>query len=185
MAKKIIGISGSLRTGSFNTALLRAAQKCVPSDFSLEIASIKDIPLYNGDEEEANGVPAAVENLKQKIISCDGLLISTPEYNYGIPGVLKNTLDWLTRPPKDIPRVFAQRKIGLIGASPSRLGTAFAQNAWLSTLRILNTHPYFGNTLFVASAHTLFNAAGNLTDEMTKKLLQDYVKGFCEFIDEK
>jgi len=178
----IVAISGSLRKGSFNSALLRAAQQMVPSGFTMHIESITGIPLYNEDEESAHGVPQVVLDLKNQIIAADALLISTPEYNHGIPGVMKNALDWLTRPPEETRKVFCQRKVGLIGASPSRLGTAFSQTAWLPILRYLNTHTYFGNQLFVSSAHTLFDEQGQLTDEMTKKLLGEYMQNFCEFI---
>lgn len=179
---RILAISGSLRKDSFNTALLKAAQAYVPKDYEIEIVSIKEIPLYNGDDEKAHGVPDVVVALKNKIIEANALLISTPEYNHGIPGVLKNALDWLTRPNTDVPLVFGNRKVGLIGASPSRLGTAFAQTAWLPILRYLNVHPYFDKQLFIAAAHTLFNDAGELIDETTKTHLQTYVEGFCEFI---
>ncbi len=180
--KKIIAISGSLRSGSYNTALLHAAAKYLSDDITMEICSIADIPLYNADSEEKNGVPKIVDTLKHKIIDSAALLISTPEYNHGIPGVMKNALDWLTRPPKDIEKVFHQRKVGLIGASPSRLGTAFAQTAWLPILRYLNTHTYFGNQLFVSSASTAFNENGLLVDENTINALIKYMEGFCEFI---
>lgn len=183
--KKIIGISGSLRTGSYNTLLLQAIKENMPDDFSLEIASIKDVPLYNGDDEQSTGIPKSVAMLKEKIAASDALLISTPEYNHGIPGVLKNALDWLTRPSDDVIRIFKKRKIGIIGASPSRLGTAFAQTAWLPILGYLNTHTYFGNQIFVSSAHTLFDKEGRLTDETTKKLLKEYIAGFCDFINGK
>lgn len=180
--KNIISISGSTRKGSYNTALLNAAKSNLPDGFSMEICGIKDIPLYNFDEEVRDGLPLAVKALKAKIIASDALLISTPEYNHGIPGVMKNALDWLTRPPEDAKKVFCQRKVGLIGASPSRLGTAFSQTAWLPILRYLNTHTYFGSQLFIASAHTVFDESGNLADDNAKKALQSYVKGFCEFM---
>jgi len=179
---KIVAISGSLRAGSFNTALLKAAKRCVPADAKMAIASIADIPLYNNDDEILNGIPASVASLKAQIAAADGLLISTPEYNHGIPGVLKNALDWLTRPTEDVQRIFSDRKVGLIGASPSRLGTAFAQTAWLPILRYLNTRTYFGSQLFISSAHTAFNEAGELADTDVKKLLQAYIDGFFEFI---
>ncbi len=182
---KILAISGSLRSGSLNTALLQAAQSCVPAGYEIEIASTNNIPLYNYDDERIRGLPDTVTTLKNKIVASNALLISTPEYNHGIPGVLKNTLDWLTRPPEDIPVVFGKRKVGLIGASPSRLGTAFSQTAWLPILRHLNTHPYFRNQLFVSSSNTAFNEGGELVDKTIRKLLQDYINGFCEFIVEK
>jgi chromate reductase len=103
----IVGISGSLRNGSFNTMLLNAAVKLAPAGTRIEIASIRDIPLYDGDLEAA-GIPAPVQALKEKVIAAQGLLIVTPEYNNSMPGVLKNAIDWLTRPASDVPRVFPQ-----------------------------------------------------------------------------
>ncbi len=179
---KIIALSGSLRKNSYNTALLQIAKTYLPKDCEMEIVSIKDIPLYNQDDEDAHGVPAVVATLKDKIASADGVLISTPEYNYGVSGVLKNAIDWCSRPTKDAPRVFRQRKLGLIGASAGRLGTALSQTALLSTLRYLNMHFYSADPLFIASVYTLFNDKGELTDKTTADLLKKYVDGFVSFI---
>src|SRR5262245_18675269 len=110
----IVGIAGSLRTGSFNGALLRAAREVAPAGTDLAIASIADIPLYDGDAEAAQGIPAAVAALKEQISAADGLLLATPEYNNSVPGVLKNAVDWLSRPPRDIPRVFGDKAVALI-----------------------------------------------------------------------
>lgn len=148
----------------------------------MEIVTINDIPLYNNDDETNDGIPNAVEQLKSTIAESSGLLISTPEYNHGIPGVLKNTLDWLTRPPEDSARVFGQRKIGIIGASPSQFGTTFAQTAWLPILRCLHTHPYFDAELFVSYAHTMFNEQGHITDKTLQERLARYIEGFCHFL---
>src|SRR5262249_39693105 len=120
---KIIGVSGSLRRGSYNTALLRAAVEGIPSGSELKIESIDGIPLYNGDVEAADGVPVRVSDLKNAIAAADGLLIATPEYNNSIPGVLKNAIDWLSRPPADIKRVFGGKPVAVIGASPGGFGT--------------------------------------------------------------
>src|SRR6202165_3051619 len=105
MMTKIVGIAGSLRAASFNAALLRAAAGLMPPGSSLEIASIKGIPLYDGDVEANEGIPQAVAALKEQIAAADGLLLVTPEYNNSMPGVFKNTIDWLSRPASDIPRV--------------------------------------------------------------------------------
>src|SRR3974377_1952896 len=102
----IVGISGSLRRSSLNSALLRAAAALMPEDSRLVVESIAGIPLYNADDEDANGVPAAVARLKEAIAASDGLLLVSPEYNNGIPGVTKNAIDWLSRPPSDAARVF-------------------------------------------------------------------------------
>src|SRR5215510_7465172 len=140
---EIVGLSGSLRESSFNSALLRAATELVPAGARIEVASIRDIPLYDGDVER-DGIPKSVLALKEQVVAGDALLIATPEYNNSIPGVAKNVIDWLSRPVSDIPRVFGRRIVGIIGASPSTRGTALAQIAWLPVLRVLGTRPWFG-----------------------------------------
>jgi NAD(P)H-dependent FMN reductase len=137
MMTKIVGIAGSLRAASFNAALLRTAAGLMPSGASLEIASIKGIPLYDGDVEANEGIPQVVAALKEQIAAADGLLLVTPEYNNAMPGVFKNAIDWLSRPPSDIPRIFGNRPTAVIGASPGGFGTILAQNAWLPVLRTL------------------------------------------------
>jgi chromate reductase len=179
---QIIGISGSLRDKSYNTALLNAIKEGAPGDTQIEIVSIKDIPLYNEDNEKRDGIPEPVTALKEKIARADALLIATPEYNHGIPGVLKNAIDWMTRPTSDVKRIFANRKTAIVGASVSRLGTAFAQTAWLPVLRYLNTHTYFGNQIFVAAAQQVFDADGKLTDDQLKALIHDFITDFVAFI---
>src|SRR5688500_14872867 len=131
----IVGIAGSVRRGSYNAALLRAAVELAPAGTAIEIASIAAIPLYNGDLEAERGVPAEVAALKDRIAAADGLLLVTPEYNNSIPGVFKNAIDWLSRPPKDIARVFGDKPVALIGASTSAGGTRLAQVAWGPVLR--------------------------------------------------
>ena len=111
----IVGICGSLRRGSYNAMLLRAAVELAPEGTSVEAGSIRDIPLYDGDLEAQQGVPAAVQHLKYQIAAADGLLLVTPEYNNSIPGVIKNAIDWLSRPPADIPRVFRGRPVAILG----------------------------------------------------------------------
>src|SRR3954466_11967441 len=120
----IIGIAGSLRMASFNAALLRAAAHAAPAGARLEIASIRDIPLYDEDLEEQRGIPLAVQQLKERIARADGLVLATPEYNESLPGVLKNAIDWLSRPSNDMARVFGDRPVALMGASSGRGGTA-------------------------------------------------------------
>lgn len=178
---KILGISGSLRRQSFNTALLRAAQALVGPDIELDIATLHGVPLYDGDLEQQEGIPQAVRDLKARIIACDGLLLATPEYNNGIPGVFKNAIDWLSRPPADIAQVFGGRPVAVMGASPGGFGTILAQNAWLPVLRTLGVQHWAGGRLMVSRAHQLFNESGEMMDEAAGKQLRDFVQGFAQF----
>jgi len=182
MPKAIIGLSGSLRSASFNTALLRAARELAPDDLKVEIASLRDVPLYDGDLEAASGVPAAVQALKNQIASADGLLLATPEYNASIPGVFKNAIDWLSRPTTDIARVFGDRPVALMGATPGPGGTILAQAAWLQVLRTLGTRPWCGPRMMVSRADTVFDADGRLTDESLQKRMRAFLEGFSRFI---
>lgn len=178
----IIGISGSLRRGSFNTALLRAAVELMPTSSELRIESIEGIPLYNGDIEAAEGIPGRAGELKKTIAASDGLLLATPEYNNSIPGVLKNAVDWLSRPTSDIKVVFGGKPVALMGASPGGFGTILSQNAWLPVLRTLGTKPWFGGRLLVTRAQTVFDEHGKLIDDAIKKQLEQFLHGFVEFV---
>src|SRR5947208_12915353 len=126
---KVLGISGSLRRGSYNSALLRAAQRLMPKEATLEMASIRGIPLHDG-AVETQGIPAAVSQLKQAIVAADGVLLATPEYNNSLPGVLKNAIDWLSRPSSDIKRVFGGKPFAMMGASAGGIGSSRGQSAW-------------------------------------------------------
>ena len=178
----VLGISGSLRIDSYNTALLRTLQHFMPENSVLEIEKLNEIPLYNGDIEVSEGIPEPVNELKERIISFDGLLLATPEYNSSIPGVLKNAIDWLSRPPKDMVRVFGNRPVGIIGASTGSFGTILSQTAWLPILRALGVHPFFGRSLYVSRAAEIFDGSGKLTDDHAIERAQRYVSNFVEFI---
>lgn len=178
---RIVGISGSLRRGSFNTALLRGAAELMPAGSDLAIEGIQDIPLYNGDVELAEGIPKRVAELKKVISDADGLILATPEYNNSIPGVLKNAIDWLSRPPADIKTVFGGKPVALIGASPGGFGTILSQNAWLPVFRTLGTKPWFGGRLLVSRAQNVFDEAGSLKDDGVKRQLEQFLRGFIEF----
>lgn len=177
----IVGIAGSLRQGSHNAALLRAAAEMTPASCKVEIASIREIPLFDGDVEKESGVPAPVKELKERIAAANGLLLVTPEYNHSLPGVLKNAIDWLTRPPADIGRVFRGLPVGLIGATPGRGGTRFSQTAWLPVFRTLGMQPWFGKTLFLSEADTAFDE-GELVDVEVQKRLQEFMTGFVKYV---
>jgi NAD(P)H-dependent FMN reductase len=178
----IVGISGSLRRGSFNAMLLRAAAEIAPPGTTIAIESIRGIPLYDNDVETSTGVPDVVQALKDKIAGADGLLIVTPEYNNSIPGVAKNAIDWLSRPPADIPRVFGNKPVVVMGATTGQNGTLLAQSAWLPVLRTLGTSYWSGGRMLVPGAGKLFDADGRLADEPTRDRLKKFVDGFAAFV---
>jgi chromate reductase len=178
---KLLGISGSLRRGSFNSALLRAGQSVLDEGVELEIATLHGVPLYDGDVEAAEGVPEAVQRLKDRVTACDGLILATPEYNNGIPGVFKNAIDWMSRPAGAAANVFANRPLAIIGASPGGFGTILAQDHWLPTLRALGVRPWFRGRMLVSRANKLFDDSGQLTDEATREQLRRFLHGFAEF----
>ena len=165
---KLIGISGSLRRGSLNTALLRAAAEFVPN--------------YDADVETADGIPERVSALKKAIVAADGLLLATPEYNNSIPGVFKNAVDWLSRPPADIGKVFGGKPVAVLGASPGGFGTVLSQHAWLPVLRTLGTTPWHGGRLLVSRAGSVFDEAGRLASDTTKEQLRQFIEGFVAFV---
>ena len=176
---KILGISGSLRKDSYNTALLHAAQKLLPPGMSLDIADISAIPLYSGDLEQ-NHFPESVLALAEKIRAADGLLIATPEYNYSISGVLKNTIDWLSRISKD--PVFSEKPLAMMGASMGMMGTVRAQYHLRQILVYLNPLVLNKPELFVSLAQNKFDAKLQLTDAPTRELLGQLLVSFQKWI---
>ncbi len=163
----VLGISGSLRQGSYNTMALRAAQKLAPAGMQISIADIASIPLYN-DDVRAAGEPEAVTALKAQVRAADAVLIVTPEFNFSIPGVLKNTLDWMSRPPEP---PFDGKPVALMGASPGPLGTARVQYHLRQVLVYMNTFTVNKPEVFIGNAPAKFNAQGELTDETTAKFI--------------
>jgi chromate reductase, NAD(P)H dehydrogenase (quinone) len=178
---KLLGISGSLRRASYNSALLRAATRLMPQDSTLEVANIRGIPLYDGDVE-AQGIPPAVSQLKEAVVKAAGVLLVTPEYNNSIPGVFKNTIDWLSRPNSDIRRVFGGKPFAVMGASPGGFGTILAQVAWLPVLRTLGTQFWTGGRLQVSRAAVVFDDAGNLRDPAIEEQLKQFLSGYAGFV---
>lgn len=178
----VIGLSGSLRRGSYNAAVLRAAASLMPADSVLRIESIAAIPLYDGDVESASGIPESVAQLKEAIAAADGLLLVTPEYNNSIPGVAKNAIDWLSRPPADIARVFGGKPVALAGASPGGFGTILAQNAWLPVFRTLGADLWPRGRLLISRAASVIDVNGEITDAATRDNLAKFVRGFVAYV---
>lgn len=181
----LIGLSGSLRRDSYNSAVLRAMATVMPSGSELRIATIAGIPLYDGDAEDASGIPESVVRLKDAIAIADGLLLVSPEYNNSISGVAKNAIDWLSRPPADSARVFGGKPVALAGASPGGFGTILAQNAWLPVFRALGADLWSGGRLLVPRAASVIDANGEITDAATREKLTAFVSGFVSYIRER
>jgi chromate reductase, NAD(P)H dehydrogenase (quinone) len=180
---RLVGIAGSLRRDSYNASLLRAAAELAPKETVVEIGNIHAIPLYDGDLERTDGIPEPVRTLKDAIAAADGLLLVSPEYNHSIPGVFKNAIDWLTRPPKDIARVFRDKPVALMGATPGGGGTRMAQLAWLPILRTLGTRAWFGQQLYVPQAGHVFDEDGELVDGGIRERLRSFMEGFSAFVE--
>ncbi|TBN42533.1 NAD(P)H-dependent oxidoreductase [Paracoccus subflavus] len=172
----ILGLSGSLRRASINTGLLRAARDAAPDGVDVVIGDISGVPLYNGDLETAHGTPPAVARLVEQLAQADGLLLATPEYNNGIPGVFKNAIDWMSR--GDGLALFVGKPVAVIGASPGGFGTTQAQSHWWPVLRTLRTRPWWDGRLMVSRAGGLFDADGSLTDDKTRQMVADFIVGF-------
>ncbi|MCK5273579.1 MAG: NAD(P)H-dependent oxidoreductase [Alphaproteobacteria bacterium] len=177
----IIGLSGSLRKGSFNTALLHVAAEVAPAGCTVRAESIRGIPLYDADLE-ASDPPAAVTDLQAKIEAADGLLLVSPEYNQSIPGVFKNAIDWLSSFPLGGDKIFRGLPVGLVGVSAMWSGTLGAQTAWLPVFRRLAMKPYMGATLYVGGARDKFDVGGSLTDSHTREALAGWMAGFADFV---
>ncbi len=165
---RVLGISGSLRKGSFNTAALRTAKEIAPEGLTIEAFDIAPIPLYNEDVNQ-QGFPPAVAELRAKIKAADALLIVTPEYNYSVPGVLKNTIDWVSRPPE---QPFDGKPAAIMSASPAFTGGARAQYHLRQSFVFLNALLLNQPEVFISAAHTKFDAEGKLTDDKTREAIR-------------
>ena len=167
-AINVLGFSGSLRKGSLNTAALKAAAELAPADMKIIVADISDLPLYNEDVRE-QGYPPAVQRVREQVRNADAILFVTPEYNYSIPGVLKNAIDWISRPPE---QPFAGKPAAIMGVSPGAVGTARAQYHLRQVGVFLDLLFLNKPEVMIGSAATRFDAAGNLTDAATREHMQ-------------
>ena len=172
-----LGISGSLRKQSYNTAALRACAQLLPEGVTMELADISGIPLYN-EEIREQGLPAAVQQLREKIAAADALVIATPEYNYSVPGVLKNAIDWASRPPS---QPFDGKPIALLGATPGGLGTARSQYHLRQIFVYLNGQILNKPEVMISAAPTKFDAQGQLTDTATADHMKSMLAALAEW----
>lgn len=172
----IIALSGSLRKNSFNTALLRALQALAPADIKIEIADIGNLPLYNQDAEAS--FPAEAKALKDAIEAADAVIIATPEYNRSIPGVLKNAIDWASRPWGE--NSFAGKPALALGVSVGKIGTAVAQSHLRQILAYLDTRLVGQPEVYIGPAQEVFDAEGNIIDAGTRDLLAKALLALAE-----
>jgi len=178
----LLGISGALRRSSTNTGLLRALQEMVPSHVEMEIATLHGIALFDEDDEAAAGKPQAVKLLDAKIRAADGIVIACPEYNFSVPGVLKNATDWLSRGGSP----FRWKRVGIVGAGGGQfVGTARAQYHLRQNLQALQAITMPRPEVFVNHNEEKFDAAGNLTDAETRKHLAKWCEAFLEWVEKK
>jgi len=175
----VVAFAGSLRRGSCNRALLRETKELAPPTLHITICELDGIPLYN-DDIEAAGAPPGVAQLRRAVRESDALLIATPEYNHGVPGVLKNTIDWLSRPPRE--NALNGKVAAVIGASPGMTGTARGQAQLRQVLGATNTYALLQPEVLVAHAHEKFDADGRLTDQATRDVLAIFLQRFVDLI---
>jgi chromate reductase len=177
---EVAGFAGSLRAASFNRSLLRAAVELAPERMTIVIADIAEIPPYNADVE-AQGDPEPVAAFKRAIGAADGLLIATPEYNLGVPGVTKNAIDWASRPPRK--SVLDGKPVALMGATPGMGGTARGQSQLRQAFVFTNSYAMPQPEVLVRRASELFDAEGRLVDEPTREHLAKFLNAFADWID--
>ena len=175
----IAGIAGSLRRGSFNRSLLAATRELAAPAVVIEILSIADIPLFNQDLE-VSGVPRAVTGLRERVRAADAILIATPEYNHSVPGVLKNVLDWLSRPTRA--SALEGKPAALVGASTGLIGTARAQDHVRQALVFTNSPTLLQPEVLLSKAAEKFDSDGRLTDEATRRVIVEFLEAFKAWI---
>jgi chromate reductase, NAD(P)H dehydrogenase (quinone) len=174
---KILGFVGSLRKGSFNKALLRAAVEVAPEGLEIEVFDLEGIPPYNQDLDLQP--PAKVTEFKTKIRAAEAILIATPEYNYSIPGVLKNAIDWASRPYGD--NAFNDKPVAVMGASVGLIATARAQYHLRQSFVFLNMHALNQPEVMVPFADSKFDEAGRLTDDAVRQRIRELLSGLREW----
>lgn len=181
--KNVLALAGSLRRGSFNGRLLQAAAECAPAGMTIGIYDgLAAIPLFNEDLEQATDHgPDQVRDLRRAIAAADGVLIATPEYNQSVPGVLKNAIDWLSRPAPE--EALAGKPICIVGASSGRWGTRLAQSALRQVLTATESIVMPKPALFMREAEQLFDSSGRLSDEPTRRALTAVLDAFGNWID--
>jgi len=177
MGIQVLGIVGSLRKGSYNKLVLRAAMDLKPAGMDIESFDIAPIPPFNDDVRE-QGYPPAVQEFREKIRAADALLFVTPEYNYSVPGVLKNAIDWASRPPS---QPFDDKPVAIMGASTGRLGTARAQYHLRQTAVFVNMHVLNRPEVMISGAAKAFDASGRLTDEGARKLIAELLVSLADW----
>ena len=175
----VVAVAGSLRVGSYNQALLRAAAQLAPVAMRLRIHDLSGIPLFSEDVERA-GIPPAVASLRDAVAASDAFLVATPEYNHGVPGVLKNAFDWLSRPPGR--SVLAWKPSAIMGASPGMTGTARAQSQLRQSFVFTNTPVLSQPEVLVGRAHEKFDSDGRLVDDATRKFLVLFLEQFAIWV---
>ena len=176
---EVVGFAGSLRRASYNRALLQAAAELAAPRLHVVVHDLTPIPLYNADLEVA-GVPSPVMELRTAVRQADALLIATPEYNHGVHGVLKNTIDWLSRPPRE--SALNGKIAAIMGASPGMTGTARSQTQLRQAFVFTNTYALLQPEVLVARAHEKFDADGRLTDQGTRDFIQTFLARFADLI---
>lgn len=174
----IVGLCGSLRQASFNRAAMRLAGELMPATMKLDAVDWRDVPVFDGDVF-AHGLPAAVAALRERIRRADGVLIATPEYNFSIPGVFKNVLDWVSR-GEDQP--FAHKPVAILSASPGPVGGARVQYDLRRVMLFMNAMVLAKPEVFIGGAGAKFDATGQCTDETTRKFVGDQMRAFDKWV---
>lgn len=178
---RILGIAGSLRKGSYNHFLMDAVAAAAPSGTTVDVATMEGIPVYDTDLED-QGMPEAVMALKERLAAADALILASPQYNWGIPGPLKNTIDWLSRPTKDVARLFRGKPVAVVGATPGMSGTLLAQAGWLTVFQGLQMRPWFEVRVTISKAATVFDAEGKVIDAAAEKNIREFIEGFAKVV---